>query len=121
MLRSNQLSYTTERTRLYIKFLQVYKVGGAFVHKSVHAFFLVLGGKQCVEQTALKHHAIVEAALKGAVDRFLGGHDRDLREAADGDGGTQCFVHQLVKWHHTADQASAFGFGGIHHAGGQGH
>ena len=39
-------------------FLAVCEVGWALVQESVHALFLVVCGKQSVEQTALKHHAI---------------------------------------------------------------
>ena len=43
-----------------------------FVQKGVHAFFLVGSGKQAVEQAALKHHAVGQAAFEGAVHAFFG-------------------------------------------------
>jgi hypothetical protein len=96
------------------------ELGGAFFHKRGHAFFLVVGGKQCVEQAALKHDAVGQAAFKRFVDRLFGGHDGDAREARNGERGAQGFVHEFVEWHHAAHQAGALGFGGVHHAGGEG-
>ncbi len=36
----------------------MFKNSFAFAHKRVHAFFLVFGGKQAVEQAAFEHHAV---------------------------------------------------------------
>ena len=63
MLRSNQLSYTTKRPILYINFLLVGKNCRTFVDEGVHAFLLVLGGEQRMEQAALEHDAIAQARL----------------------------------------------------------
>ena len=65
MLRSNQLSYTTEASNYRPKKSLVHKIGFAFAQEGVHAFFLVLRGKQCVEQAALKHHAIGQRLGQG--------------------------------------------------------
>jgi hypothetical protein len=40
------------------------KVRRALVQESVHAFLLVLGGKQGMEQAALEHQAVGELAFK---------------------------------------------------------
>ncbi|MNV58565.1 hypothetical protein D3C71_1509510 [compost metagenome] len=74
-----------------------------------------------MEEAALEHHTVRQAAFEGAVDRLLGRHHGDLGEACNDDGGTQCFVHELVVGHHAADQAGTFGFHRVHHATGQGH
>ena len=53
--------------------LLVAKLRRALFDESGHAFFLVGGGKQGVEQTALEGHAVGQAALEGLVDGLFGG------------------------------------------------
>ncbi len=56
-----------------------------FVQKRIHAFFLILCGKQRMEQAALKHHAIAQTAFKRTVDRYS---VIDAREGVKNDDGT---------------------------------
>ena len=58
--------------------LLVFEIRGAFVDERIHAFFLIGRGKQRVEQAALEHHAVGQAAFKGAIDGFFGSHGGDL-------------------------------------------
>jgi hypothetical protein len=42
----------------------VLEVGSTLVDKRIHAFFLVLRGKQGMKNSALKHHAVTQTAFK---------------------------------------------------------
>src|SRR5260370_16907117 len=55
----------------------------ALFHERRHAFLLVLGREQRVEQPPLEEHPFGERRLEGAVDRFLRHHHPGQRELGD--------------------------------------
>ena len=60
----------------------VLEAGGTFLEERAHAFFLVLGGKEAVEEASLEAQAFRKGRLKGALDRLL---QRD--DGHEGHGG----------------------------------
>lgn len=62
----------------------------AFVEEGLHAFFLVVGGEERVEEFALELEAFVEAHFVGFEDGFLGelqgdrGHGSELFRQGEG-------------------------------------
>ena len=94
----------------------------ALVHEGVHAFLLVLGGEQRVEQRGARTARRRPAALSKA--RFT--HSLAIitlgpLKLADRQRRGQRLVHQLVRRHDARDQAGALGLGRVHHAAGQHH
>ena len=51
------------------------EAGGTFLEEGTHAFFLVLGGKEAVEEASFEAQAFCERRLKGTLDGFLEGDD----------------------------------------------
>src|SRR5690348_6242299 len=56
--------------------LAMLEVGLALFHECLHAFLLVFGGKQCVKIATLEEQRLGQRRFEGAVDAFLGHHDR---------------------------------------------
>ena len=81
------------------------EVRAALVEEGVHAFLLVVGGEQRVEQPPLEHHAVGQRRFEGAVDALLGHRHARAAHRADGCGGAERLVEQLVGGHHARHQA----------------
>src|SRR5579872_5682493 len=84
-----------------------------------HAFLLVFGGEERMEDAPLEAHAFGERRLIGAVDAFLGDHHRRQRIAGDRRGGLQRFLDELVGGNDARDEAATLRLGGVHHAAGE--
>ena len=53
----------------------VLEAGRTFLEEGTHAFFLVLGGKEAVEEASFEAQAFRKGRFKGALDGFLEGDD----------------------------------------------
>src|SRR6267142_4432296 len=67
----------------------------ALLDERRHAFLLVLGAEQRVEQPPLEQHAFGERRLVGAVHRLLRHHHRRQREFRDLRGDRERLLKQL--------------------------
>ncbi len=98
------------------------KLRGALVQESVHAFLLVLRGKQAVEQAALEHHAVGQRAFEGAVRRDSLAAitvicEKPLMVRAAPKASSISLSSGTTRLTRPARSASV----GVHHAGGQAH
>ena len=93
----------------------------ALLDEGFHAFLLIVGREQRVEDAPLEHHAFRQPRLEGAVDRLLGRQHRRQRHIGDGVGDLHRLVHQARQRHHARHQTGALGLGGVHHAAGEDH
>src|SRR5438309_1563520 len=81
-----------------------------FLDEGGHAFLLVLGAEQTVEQAALEADPLAERDLERRVDHLL---DRDRGNRRHGGNRLrrlERFVEQLAGWHHLRDEAGALCF-----------
>ena len=78
---------------------------GRFLDEGGHAFLLVLGAEQAVEQPALEADALAERDFEGGVDHLLGRDRGERRHRGDRFGGLQRFVEQVGGGHDLGDEA----------------
>src|SRR3546814_20155481 len=79
-------------------------IGLTLVDESGHAFFLVFGSEETVEQAALIGDALRQRHFEDGVDLLLGPHRRDRRHRRDRPGGFPRLLDQLVIWHNARRQ-----------------
>ena len=70
------IAWTIRHIRHVYRRLPVLELGRSLLDEGAHAFLLVLGREQRMEDAALEAHAFGERRLVGAVDDLLGGVDR---------------------------------------------
>src|SRR5712691_10012057 len=97
----------------------VLEVGLALLHERRHAFLLVFGREERVEQPPLEEHPLGERRLEGAVDRFLCHHHRRQRELGDLRGGGERLLEQTFRRQDAGHEPRALRLGGVHHASGE--
>src|SRR4051812_30461206 len=84
--------------------LAVLELGLALGQERGHAFVLVLGRKQRMEEVTLERDAVTERHLERAVDRLLGHADARAAEGADRLGGLEGDVEQFGGRNDARDQ-----------------
>ena len=73
----------------------ILELGRALFDERAHAFLLILGRKQAVENPALEAHALGERRLISAVDALLGGVDGGRAERRDPRGDLERLFDEL--------------------------
>src|SRR3546814_15179596 len=82
-------------------------IGLTLVDESGHAFFLVFGSEETVEQAALIGDALRQRHFEGGVDLLLGRHRGERRHRRDRPGGFHSLIEKLVCWHNARHEARA--------------
>src|SRR4051812_17822954 len=80
-----------------------------------HAFLLVLGPEQPVEQAPFEPDALRKRDLEGGVDHLLDGDRGERRHGSDRFCRLHRFVEQLGRGHNLGDKAGTLRLSGIHH------
>src|SRR5690349_17090026 len=84
-------------------------VARPLVDEGGHAFLLVLGPEQAVEQPTLETDALAERDFESGVDHFLGRDCGERRHRSDCLGGLERFVDQIGSWHDLGNEARTLG------------
>src|SRR3546814_2113642 len=96
-------------------------IGRTLVDESGHAFFLVFGSEETVEQAALIGDALRQRHFEGGVDLLLGRHRGERRHRRDRPGGFHRLIEKLVSCNTARTEARALGLCRAHHAAGKAH
>src|SRR4051794_36290616 len=86
-----------------------------FLDEGSHAFFLVLGAEQSMEQAALEADALAEGDFKGSVNHFLDGNRRDRRHPGNRFGSLQCLIEKVSGRYDSCNEARALRLRSVHH------
>src|SRR6476661_4030657 len=86
-----------------------------------HAFLLVLGPEQAVEQPALEADALSERHLERRIDHFLDRNRRERRHGRNALGHLERFLDKARGGNDAGDKARTLGFLRIHHPAGEAH
>src|SRR5688572_11882949 len=84
--------------------LSTFPIPRPLLDEGGHAFLLVLGAEQAMEQPALETDALGQAHLERGIDHFLGGDGGERGHAGDRLGGLQRFVEQVGGRDDTGDE-----------------
>src|SRR5947209_18405436 len=98
----------------YAPWLASFPVPWSFLDEGGHAFLLVLGPEQAMEQPPLETDALAERDFEGGVDYFLHRDCGERRHGGDRFGGLQRLMEQVGRGNDLRDEPRAFGFLGAH-------